>query len=79
MSASNAPILLGIYLFVDDLDASIAFYRCARLGVERISDLRPCDPPWQARFASVDDPDGNPVGLHSPRDRAAERGRERPA
>ena len=33
--------------------------------------LAPCDPPWQARFAIVDDPDGNVVGLHSPRDRNA--------
>ena len=38
--------------------------------------LAPCDPPWQARFAIVDDPDGNVVGLHSPRDREAERKRE---
>ena len=38
--------------------------------------LSPCDPPWQARFAIVDAPDGNIVGLHSPRDRAAERKRE---
>lgn len=39
--------------------------------------LPPCDPPWQARFAIVDDPDGNVVGLHSPRDRDADRKRER--
>jgi len=39
--------------------------------------LAPCDPPWQARFAIVDDPDGNVVGLHSPRDRNADRKRER--
>lgn len=38
--------------------------------------LPPCDPPWQARFAIVDDPDGNIIGLHSPRDREAERRRE---
>ena len=141
MTGSAAPRLLGVYLFVRDLDASVAFYRCAGLGVERISDmfaratladgaslemgtteltrsydpawqpahgpglntinlelssrdavdatyrallqagyrghLAPCDPPWQARFAIVDDPDGNPVGLHSPRDRIAESRRER--
>ncbi len=29
--------------------------------------LAPCDPPWQSRFAFVDDPDGNVIGLHSPR------------
>jgi uncharacterized glyoxalase superfamily protein PhnB len=39
--------------------------------------LAPCDPPWQARFAIVDDPDGNVIGLHGPRDREAERRRER--
>jgi uncharacterized glyoxalase superfamily protein PhnB len=39
--------------------------------------LSPCDALWQARFAIVDDPDGNVIGLHSPRDRAAERKRER--
>jgi uncharacterized glyoxalase superfamily protein PhnB len=38
--------------------------------------LAPCDPPWGARFAIVDDPDGNVVGLHSPRDRDEERRRE---
>lgn len=39
--------------------------------------LAPCDALWGARFAIVDDPDGNPVGLHSPRDREADRKRER--
>ena len=34
--------------------------------------LAPCDPPWQSRFALVDDPDGNVVALHSPRDRGRE-------
>jgi len=29
--------------------------------------LAPCDPPWQARFAIVKDPDGNQIGLHGPR------------
>ena len=38
--------------------------------------LAPGDPPWQARFALVDDPDGNVVGLHSPRDREGDRARE---
>jgi len=141
MTGTTSPRLLGVYLFVHDLDASVAFYRRAGLTVERISDhfaratlgngasiemgtavltksydpdwqprhgsglntinlelasreavdatygallqagyvghLAPCDPPWQARFAIVDDPDGNPVGLHSARDRAAESQRER--
>jgi uncharacterized glyoxalase superfamily protein PhnB len=39
--------------------------------------LAPCDPPWQARFAIIDDPDGNIIGLHSPRDLDADRMRER--
>jgi len=39
--------------------------------------LAPCDPLWQARFAIVDDPYGNIIGLHSPRDREADRRRER--
>jgi uncharacterized glyoxalase superfamily protein PhnB len=39
--------------------------------------LAPCDAPWQARFAIVDDPNGNPVGLHSPRNVDADRWRER--
>jgi predicted enzyme related to lactoylglutathione lyase len=30
----------------------------------------------EGRFAIVDDPDGNIVGLHSPRDRESERQRE---
>lgn len=34
--------------------------------------LASCDPPWQSRFALVDDPDGNVVGLHSPRSREHE-------
>ena len=38
--------------------------------------LPPIDAPWQARFAIIEDPDGNFVGLHSPRNREAERKRE---
>ena len=41
--------------------------------------LPPCDPPWQARFAILIDPDGNLVGLHSPRDVEEDRQRERSA
>jgi uncharacterized glyoxalase superfamily protein PhnB len=137
----NQPNLLGLYLFVRDLGATIEFYRVLGLSIERVSNvfaratmpngsciefgtreltlsydphwkeptgrgtntinfelssreavdavfaelvaagynghLPPCDPPWNARFAIVDDPDGNIVGLHSPRDRVAERKRER--
>jgi uncharacterized glyoxalase superfamily protein PhnB len=137
----DQPNLLGAYLFVRDLESSLAFYAMLGLQVERVSKvfaraatangplielgtreltssydphwqeprgpatntlnfelpsraavdalyaklvgagyrghLPPCDPPWQARFAIVDDPDGNVVGLHSPRDRRGERERER--
>ena len=41
--------------------------------------LAPCDPPWQARFAIVLDPDGILVGLHSPRELPADQQRERNA
>ena len=135
------PNLLGVYLFVRDLPATLAFYRVLGLQIEEVSDvfaratmsngatlefgtaaltrsydpnwqepnlpatntinfelasrdavdamyekltsagntghLAPCDPPWQARFAIVDDPNGNIVGLHSPRDREGDRKRER--
>lgn len=134
------PGLLGVYLFVRDLEASLAFYRKLGLAIEQVSPvfaratmsngsviefgcaeltrsydpgwqeptgpgtntinfelpsrsavdatygalvdegysghLAPCDPPWQARFALVDDPDGNIVGLHGPRNREAELLRE---
>lgn len=40
------------------------------------SQLAPCIPPWRARFAIINDPDGNIVGLHGPRDVAADRARE---
>jgi len=42
-----------------------------------IGHLAPCDPLWQARFAIVEDPDGNYVGLHSQRNGDADRARER--
>ncbi|MEO1510170.1 MAG: VOC family protein, partial [Cyanobacteria bacterium J06633_23] len=38
--------------------------------------LEPCDPPWQARFAILTDPDRNFVGLHSPRSLDVDRARE---
>lgn len=132
--------LIGIYLFVSDLEASSKFYETLGLEIERVSKvfaraswgeevvlelgtdeltqsydphyqrpgelskstinfelnsaqavdakfvemtsagytghLGPCDAPWQARFAIVADPDGNFMGFHSPRDRAADRVRE---
>jgi len=134
------PKLIGLYLFVEDIGATSAFYSALGLKVEQISDmfgratwegevvlefgtkqltesydpnfneptssskstinfelasvsavdtkfeqlaqlgyvghLAPIDALWQARFAIIEDPDGNYVGLHSPRDREAERDRE---
>ena len=50
------------------------FMHLTELGY--VGHLPPIDAPWQARFAIIEDPDGNFVGLHSPRNREAERKRE---
>ncbi len=129
---AQSPMLNGVYLFVRDLEVTVAFYR--RLGVsvrtfgenfaraetpggmsiefgtaaltasydtgwqppsggssntlqfslssrQAVDDmfreltaagyhghLAPIDAFWGSRFAIVDDPDGNIVGLHSPQD-----------
>jgi len=132
--------LLGIYLFVRDLGATIDFYTLLGLSIEPVSPvfaratmpngatiesgcaeltrsydpswqeatgpatntvnfqlpsraavdamyerlvgaghsahMAPCDALWRTRFAIIDDLDGNIIGLHSPRDREAERLRE---
>ena len=39
MPHSNIPKLIGIYLFVEDLDRSLGFYRSVGLEVERVSDV----------------------------------------
>jgi len=44
-----------------------------------IGHLAPCDPPWEARFAIVKDPDGNQIGLHGPRSLVEDRKREQAA
>lgn len=44
-----------------------------------VGHLAPCDPPWETRFAILEDPDGNYIGLHSTRDLHADRERERAA
>lgn len=138
--AGTPPQMIGLYLFVSDLEATKSFYQAFGLDIEPISDmfaratwsdkvmlefgtkeltssydpnfmepgplskstinfelesqtavdhkfsrlvdlgyeghLAPIEAPWGARFAIVSDPDGNYVGLHSPRDRKAERKRE---
>lgn len=137
----STPRMIGLYLFVSDLEKTKAFYAALGLHIEPVSDmfaraswsdkvmlefgtkkltdsydpnfevpgflskstinfevgsevevdstfvrltdlgyqghLAPIDAPWGARFAIVQDPDGNFVGLHSPRDRDAEREVER--
>ena len=130
----TAPELTGVYLFVRDMDTSVAFYERLGLTITRagqhfasasqpnglalsfgtaaltrgydpnwsepggpstntlnftlesrdavdamyeelvtagyIGHLSPIDAFWGSRFAIVDDPDGNLVGLHSPVDPA---------
>jgi uncharacterized glyoxalase superfamily protein PhnB len=57
----------------DEVDAT--YGRLTALGYR--GHLAPCNPPWEARFAIVDDPDGNVVGLHGPRTVEEDRRRER--
>jgi len=61
-----------INLIVGDMEAMADFYR--RLGVELPAGPPEWAPPydafWGSRFAVVTDPDGNAVGLMSPRDDA---------
>ena len=47
------------------------------LAAGYVGHLAPCNPPWEARFAIVEDPDGNFVGLNSPRSIEDDRRRER--
>lgn len=47
-----------------------AFSRLTAAGYR--AQHEPCDAFWGARYAVVEDPDGNPVGLSSPRDPAME-------
>jgi uncharacterized glyoxalase superfamily protein PhnB len=136
-SAPSKPALYGVYLFVNDMTATLDFYQrlgltvdvispvfaradlpgggCIEFGAARLTrsydphwqepsgpptntinfelqsveavdemyraltaagytgHLAPCDPPWQSRFAIVNDPDGNLIGLHSPRTREHEK------
>lgn len=137
---SNDPLLRGVYLFAEDVRASVRFYELLGLTSEvvgedfarftwangsileigsakltasydpswrtpgdpgkntinfefpssqkvdeiyhrmveagYVSQLAPCIPPWQSRFAIVIDPDGNLIGLHGPRDIDGDRKRE---
>ena len=60
-----------------DSEAAVDELFTAMVDEGYIGHLAPCLAPWQARFAIIEDPDGNFVGLHSPRDVDADRGRER--
>jgi lactoylglutathione lyase len=48
-----------LFVYVDDVDASIAAMRDAGISVLREAE----DMPWGERIAFVSDPDGNPVTL----------------
>ena len=51
-----------LFVYVDDVDASIESMRTAGVTVLRDAD----DMPWGERVAFVSDPDGNPVTLAAP-------------
>lgn len=52
-----------LFVYVDDVDASIGSLRDAGVPVLREAE----DMPWGERIAFVSDPDGNPVTLATPR------------
>jgi predicted enzyme related to lactoylglutathione lyase len=65
-----APSLAQLNLIVADMAAAIAFFR--RLGLE-IDDTHPFsrhDAFWGARYAAIEDPDRNAVGIMRPVDPA---------
>jgi lactoylglutathione lyase len=55
-----------MYLYVDDLDATVEELRGQGVAVLREAE----DMPWGERIASVSDPDGNPVALCAERSTA---------
>lgn len=55
----SQPVLHQLNLVIKDMVTTLAFYR--RLGLR-------IDVDWGARYAIVEDPDGNGVGLMSPID-----------
>ncbi len=59
-----------------DSDSTVDEVYDLAVNAGHASQLPPCTPPWQARFAILIDPDGNYVGLHGPRDLAADRENE---
>jgi len=74
--AATGPAANTINFELASDDAVDAMYRTLT-SAGFVGHLAPCTAPWRARFAIVDDADGNSVGLHGPRDLASDRRRER--
>jgi uncharacterized glyoxalase superfamily protein PhnB len=63
----------SVILIFDVADRATVDAKHAELvGAGYVSHLEPFDAFWGSRYAIVDDPDGNPVGLMSPSDRPHE-------
>jgi uncharacterized glyoxalase superfamily protein PhnB len=73
--APGSPTKNTINLELDCADEVDEIYRRI-VDAGYVGHLAPCDPLWQARFAIVEDPDGNYIGLNGPRDLEADRRRE---
>ena len=59
VEAAPCPGPVSVWFAVDDLEA--AFERFLSLGAKER--MKPTEKPWGDRIASVEDPDGNAVGL----------------
>ena len=67
--ADQQPRFDQVNLVVRDMDATLAFYRKVGLTAAGYAGSQPpYDAFWGARYAIVEDPDGNDVGLMSPID-----------
>jgi uncharacterized glyoxalase superfamily protein PhnB len=62
---STGPATNTLRIDLGSRDAVDAKYRELTAAGYR-GHLAPIDAPWRERFALVDDPDGNVIGLHSP-------------
>lgn len=71
----GGPTKNTINLELESVDEVDETYR-RMVGAGYSGHLEPCNPPWEARFAIVEDPDGNFIGLNSPRDIESDRRRE---
>jgi len=73
LTNSRSSNTIGIeYSHSSKVDA--VYTRAINAG--HVGHIAPCDPPWQARFAIIKDPDGNQIGLHGPRSRTEDIKRE---